>query len=94
MAYIKNPTDSGQGWRESASNDSASRWHGFDHLNNGKDKFFKADILPNDPEVLLREGSQSSNGNRLVAGVYGETVKVPNSRLRLARNMGSSRKNI
>jgi hypothetical protein len=76
MAYIKNPSDSGQSWRESAANDSAIRWHGFDNKNNGKDKFFKADVLPNDPNVIIPEGSQASNGDRFLAGVYGETPKV------------------
>ncbi len=79
MAYIKNPSDNGQYWRESASNDSAVRWHGFDSKNNGKDKFFKSDTLPNDPDELLSKGLSASNGNRLLAGVYGETDKVPNS---------------
>ncbi len=79
MAYIKNPTDIGQGWRESAANDSASPYHGFNNKNEGENKFFKADVLPNDPVVLLRESSQASNGNRFLAGVYGETIKVPSS---------------
>ena len=56
MAYVKNPSDVGQSWRESAANDSASRWHGFDNKNNGKDKIFTAD----------------TSGSRMLAGVYGE----------------------
>ncbi len=76
MAYRKNPSDNDQSWLESAANDSASRWHGFDNKNNGKDKFFKADILPNDPDVLIVEGAIASNGSRFLAGVYGETAKT------------------
>jgi hypothetical protein len=79
MAYIKNPSDSGQGWRESANDDSASPWHGFNNKNEGETKFFKADVLPNDPKVLLEEGALASNGSRFLAGVYGETTKVPDS---------------
>ena len=79
MAYIKNPTDVGQGWRESAANDSASVWHGFDSKNNGKDKFFKSETLPNDPEALASAGVNATSGNRFLAGVYGETDKSPSS---------------
>ena len=79
MAYIKNPTDIGQGWRESVENDSAIPYHGFNNKNEGETKFFKADTLPNDPTALIREGSPSSNGSRFLAGVYGETIKSPDS---------------
>jgi len=72
MAYVKNPTDVGQSWRESAGDDSASVWHGFDGKNNGRDKFFPSTTLPNDPDALVSAGEDATSGNRLLAGVYGE----------------------
>jgi hypothetical protein len=76
MGYIKNPSDNGQSWRESAANDSASVWHGFDNKNNGKDKFFKSETLPNDPDALVAAGVTASSGDRLLAGVYGDIPSV------------------
>jgi hypothetical protein len=76
MGYIKNPSDNGQFWRESAANDSASVWHGFDSKNNGKDKFFKSETLPNDPKSLIASGAIASSGDRFLAGVYGDLPKV------------------
>jgi hypothetical protein len=76
MGYIKNPSDNGQFWRESAANDSASVWHGFDSKNNGKDKFFKSETLPNNPDTLKETGTVSSSGDRLLAGVYGDIPSV------------------
>jgi len=69
MDYRKNPSDNDQSWLESSADNSAIRWHGFDNLNNGKDKFFKADILPNNP----------NSGNRMLAGVYGEHKGLGNT---------------
>ena len=69
--YRKNPSDNDQHWLESAANDSAIRWHGFDHLNQGEDKFFPANGLPNNPDALIAAGV--SNGpERLRAGVSSE----------------------
>jgi hypothetical protein len=79
MGYIKNPSDNGQFWRESAANDSASIWHGFDSKNNGKDKFFKSETLPNDPAALSAAGVNASNGDRFLAGVYGDQSSLPAS---------------
>jgi hypothetical protein len=79
MGYIKNPSDNGQSWRESAANDSASIWHGFDSKNNGKDKFFKSETLPNGTKALSESGSIASSGNRLLAGVYGNQSSLPAS---------------
>jgi hypothetical protein len=79
MGYIKNPSDNGQFWRESAANDSASVWHGFDSKNNGKDKFFKSETLPNNTKALSESGSIASSGNRLIAGVYGDQASLPAS---------------
>jgi hypothetical protein len=76
MGYIKNPSDNGQSWRESAADNSAIRWHGFDSKNNGKDKFFKSETLPNDPDALVAAGVNASSGDRLLAGVYGDIPSV------------------
>ena len=72
MAYRKNPSDNDQSWLESASDNSAARWHGFDGNNNGKDKFFPSATLPNDPAALISAGVDATSGNRMLAGVYGE----------------------